>query len=304
MNMNFDDKVEFSFNFEIDEDESVVSRTLTEAEDYKDRNDGPVREAEENILSSDHLQLIRSELLPKAHTEVVSFHVKEKEHISMTKLTIKAEEQLNNEQCSFAGDLKKTDLISGVYEGGFKLWECAVDLVQYLIDEKIEVDNKQVLEVGCGHGLPGIYCLITGRGTKSHFQDYNDEVVKFLTMPNLVLNDKDGRLASCASFFSGDWSLLEEYQDERGDQYDLILTSDTLYSSSSHSKLYKYMKRLLKPDGVIYLAAKTYYFGCGGGVRQFESMVLDKAEMNISTVHKIADGQSNMREILKITHKH
>lgn len=41
-----------------------------------------------------------------------------------------------------------TDLIKGVYEGGFKTWECSVDMVQYLSTlPEDEITNKRVLEV-------------------------------------------------------------------------------------------------------------------------------------------------------------
>lgn len=42
-----------------------------------------------------------------------------------------------------------TDLIKGVYEGGFKTWECSIDMVQYLsgLPEE-QITNKRVLEVG------------------------------------------------------------------------------------------------------------------------------------------------------------
>jgi len=87
--------------------------------------------------------------------------------------------------------LQNTDLVAGVYEGGFKLWECAIDLVNYLIEGKVietltqlkqqqsqsqqQSQQKQqpllrVLEVGCGHGIPAIYCL--KRGAHVQFQDY------------------------------------------------------------------------------------------------------------------------------------
>lgn len=40
-----------------------------------------------------------------------------------------------------------SDLIRGVYEGGFKTWECSIDLVQYLakLEEKDRC-NKYILE--------------------------------------------------------------------------------------------------------------------------------------------------------------
>ena len=48
----------------------------------------------------------------------------------------------------------KSDLISGVYEGGLKVWECTFDMVDYL--QQIDMSGKSVIELGCGQGLPGI----------------------------------------------------------------------------------------------------------------------------------------------------
>lgn len=66
--------------------------------------------------------------------------------------------------------LQNTDLVSGVYEGGFKLWECSIDLTRFLIEQNVQVQNKNVLEIGCGAGIPGIYCLQNGAHVQ--FQDY------------------------------------------------------------------------------------------------------------------------------------
>ena len=68
-----------------------------------------------------------------------------------------------------------------VAAGGFKLWECAVDLAQYLCreysldklvtsktDPNFELVGKRVLELGCGQGLPGIVPLLAG--AEVHFQ--------------------------------------------------------------------------------------------------------------------------------------
>jgi len=49
----------------------------------------------------------------------------------------------------------KSDLVSGVYEGGFKVWEGSVDLVDYLIKEKVNLKGVKVMELGCGHAFPG-----------------------------------------------------------------------------------------------------------------------------------------------------
>ena len=57
--------------------------------------------------------------------------------------------------------LDKSDLVPGIYEGGFKLWECCIDLVKFLNEQKerVPLKGKRVMELGCGHGFPGIFAL-------------------------------------------------------------------------------------------------------------------------------------------------
>ena len=69
-----------------------------------------------------------------------------------------------------------SDLVPGVYEGGFKVWECSIDLVELLVRDKVEFSGKKVIELGCGHGLPGIHAL--QEGATVDFQDYNAEVLQ------------------------------------------------------------------------------------------------------------------------------
>jgi 2-polyprenyl-3-methyl-5-hydroxy-6-metoxy-1,4-benzoquinol methylase len=67
-----------------------------------------------------------------------------------------------------------SDLAPGVYEGGFKLWEGAADLVAHLQETEkvhgVSYAGKKVLELGCGHGVPGIY--LWKQGAEVHLQDY------------------------------------------------------------------------------------------------------------------------------------
>ena len=44
------------------------------------------------------------------------------------------------------------DVKSGVYEGGSVLWECSIDLINYLKDTKIQYNHSKVLDLGCGQG--------------------------------------------------------------------------------------------------------------------------------------------------------
>ena len=47
-------------------------------------------------------------------------------------------------------DNRSTDLIAGEYEGGFKIWECTQDLVDYFSGkEENAFEGKKVCDLGC-----------------------------------------------------------------------------------------------------------------------------------------------------------
>lgn len=79
------------------------------------------------------------------------------------------------------------DIIPGEYEGGFKLWECTLDLLRYFDTQPGIFEGKRVLEMGCGHGLLGILAKKQGA---SHvcLQDYNQDVLDRLTKATVQLN--------------------------------------------------------------------------------------------------------------------
>ena len=69
-----------------------------------------------------------------------------------------------------------SDLKPAVYEGGLKIWECTWDLIDYLASLEIDFQQKNVLELGCGAGLPAIYLGL--RGAKITLQDYVSNVLQ------------------------------------------------------------------------------------------------------------------------------
>lgn len=85
---------------------------------------------------------------------------------------------------------ENSDLISGVYEGGLKIWECTYDLLEYIDDEGEIFSGKRVLDLGCGAGILGILALKRG-ASRVDFQDYNSTVIEQLTIPNVFLNCED-----------------------------------------------------------------------------------------------------------------
>ncbi|KAI9444081.1 hypothetical protein H4582DRAFT_1919155 [Lactarius indigo] len=107
------------------------------------------------------------------------------------------------------------DLVPGVYEGGLKTWECALDLAAYLDRDVLgaqagrRVRGLRVLELGCGTAVPTLLLLdrlfaflasetgdppLASDGekpivpeTEIHLQDYNRTVLELVTFPNVLL---------------------------------------------------------------------------------------------------------------------
>ena len=204
-----------------------------------------------------------------------------------------------------------SDLVPGVYEGGLKVWECTYDLLEYL--ETIDLDWKhcQVLDLGCGVGLLGVYALLRG-AVSVDFQDYNKEVLMSLTVPNILMNvtknvsqefTEYNQVINKCTFFAGNWSNFDTILKQKPvvDKYDIILTSETIYSTESQHKLIKIFQSSLSPTGVVLLAAKSHYFGVGGSVVVFSELVHESKIFDFEKVKEIGVGLS--RNIIKLTWK-
>lgn len=226
--------------------------------------------------------------------------------------------------------LTSHDLVKGKYEGGLKLWECAIDLTKYVVRERVveemvtasNSESFRVLELGCGHGVPGIASLMahekmkkdTKNATKNircTLADYNEEVLREVTVPNARLN---GVCDQC-TFLAGDWDDLiaasSNNESQMGaflskDEFDLILTSDTIYNVDDAKKLAKVIHHCLKKNdnesAIALVAAKRYYFGVGGSTATFMQLC-DEVSLSCDVVKEIMDGVSNVREIIRVRMK-
>ncbi|VDK75958.1 unnamed protein product [Onchocerca ochengi] len=158
-----------------------------------------------------------------------------------------------------------SDRTIGIYEGGFKVWECAIDLCEYM-DKVLEpqiLRDKKILEIGCGAGLPSILALQKG-AKEVILQDYNDIVVNCFTKDNFAVNNVS--LENCR-FYGCNWATLQ--QKMNGQKFDVVLTSETIYNEEHYGILHDLFDVVLPPDGLILLAAKMFYFGVGGNIPSF-----------------------------------
>lgn len=155
---------------------------------------------------------------------------------------------------SVLGISNNVDLVSGKYEGGLKLWECSIDLLKYL--KSLPSLPGKVLELGCGHGLPGIYCAL--QNSEVVFQDYNEEVIRYVTANNFVKNLGENK----ARYFYGPWGDMAGIG-----KFDLVLTSETIYNPDNYFSLLTAIQTSQASECLV--ACKNYYFGVGGGLESF-----------------------------------
>lgn len=221
--------------------------------------------------------------------------------------------------------MEGNDRQSGVYEGGLKTWEGALDLAALVKDTDFASPSGSwhILELGAGSAIPSMLALkrifginhdmqSSAEPKQYHFtlSDYNDEVLRLSTFANVVLAsheelnrrqirrnfgpstgegsiDVDEHLVrECHevwrqsgvsfSFISGPWgkdfAVAASAPALEGTLNVLILASETIYDLKSLPIFTDTVMSILRAHGVsarAWVAAKTLYFGVGGGVDAF-----------------------------------
>uniref|UniRef100_A0A0R3TQX9 protein-histidine N-methyltransferase n=1 Tax=Rodentolepis nana TaxID=102285 RepID=A0A0R3TQX9_RODNA len=162
------------------------------------------------------------------------------------------------------------DVISGVVEGGFTVWDGTRHLLNYLVKENMNFKDKRILDLGCGAGLMGIHALINGAKFVL-FQEFNQCVVKAWTINNVKIQSSIQH--NQMDFWSGDWEDLANIWSSQERQFDIILTAETIYRPELYPKLLKVFESVSAPDCQIYVAGKLTYCGNGGTFEGFSEFV-------------------------------
>ena len=211
----------------------------------------------------------------------------------------------------------ESDLVPGSYGGGYKVWECSFDLIEYVLasSSKIKEDmvslsrGMRILELGCGHGLPGIASFVHLQAESLLLTDLNDGVLEDVTWPNVLLNCSNEQQQS-VKCISGDWMKLPDtLRRQEGEAsllpFDLILSAETLYTEENCRSMLTLLQQCLSgraQGGVALLANKRYYFGVGGGTSELERIADTEfpSTFRINRVKEFVDGSSNIRDILAV----
>lgn len=197
-------------------------------------------------------------------------------------------------------NMNANDLIPGVYGGGKVVWECSLDLAAYLLEKHSDLlhTGDSILELGCGHGIPGIAMLLRGH-RDVWFSDLNAEVIQATTWTNIQANCTQPEHVTCVS---GDWNSLSNHLTAIGKGFHLIISAETLYSPQTCLEVALFLEAHLLPDGCALLATKRFYFGVGGGSYELDQIISSRSlPLLARTVRSYENGQSNIRDIILVT---
>jgi len=136
-------------------------------------------------------------------------------------------------------------------------------------------------------------------------QDFNAEVLEAVTCPNVDTNLRAHLTTAPAPshrYFSGDFASVGEHlASEEGLLFDAVLTSESIYNPKSAAQLLAATKACMRRGGTLWVAAKSHYFGVGGGLAAFKAQVAADGVFGVDVAWSFDDGASNMREVLALT---
>lgn len=127
------------------------------------------------------------------------------------------------------------------------LWPSAIALSEYITEHSALVKNQDVIELGCGLGLPGM--VASNLGGKVLMTDYLEEALSFARL------NWEQNLSSVFNSELVDWRNIDDKK-----KYDIVLASDVAYENRSFQPLLIALKSLVKKNGRILLSEPNRKF--------------------------------------------
>ena len=132
---------------------------------------------------------------------------------------------------------------------GLHLWEASVVLSRYSLKHSSLLQNKKIIELGCGCGLLGISILKEIPIKNYTFSDYNTSVLNNLKdnlkLNGISVNDKKIEIKEL------DW---KNYEQMESNEYDIIIGTELIYKGGAILELAKVINKILKPGGKCYIS--------------------------------------------------
>lgn len=201
------------------------------------------------------------------------------------------------------------DIVRGIYEGGAKVWECTLDVEEWIAGDGAQeaAAARIALDLGCGAGVLGYAVLRASPSATVVLQDLNAEVIRRVTWPTVQLNG-GGEALRRSVFLAADWARLdaairagaEDVAWLRG-SVNLVVSSETLYAVEAYPPLLSLLDCLLAPCGVALLGSKAFYFGVGGSVSAFVQAVNGSdGPLAAEVVKTFDDGKTVARALVRV----
>eukprot|EP00927_Polykrikos_kofoidii_P031289 TRINITY_DN26936_c0_g1_i1.p1 TRINITY_DN26936_c0_g1~~TRINITY_DN26936_c0_g1_i1.p1 ORF type:complete len:371 (+),score=70.03 TRINITY_DN26936_c0_g1_i1:111-1223(+) len=196
-------------------------------------------------------------------------------------------------------------------DSGVKVWEGGVDLAGHILEVEDVPVGAVALELGAGHGLPGIVLAARRGAARVDFHDLSIDVLRGVTATNVAANCQlliETTSAATAvapkvaavRFLVGDWVQFRAAAQAAGLVYDVILAAEAIYRADAYADIADILQLCLAPKGIAWFAGKRFYFGCGGGTASFCKFLRERGfQVDVDVV--VEDGRSNLREILRVT---
>lgn len=159
------------------------------------------------------------------------------------------------------------------------LWESAIGLSEWLIENRNQIRGKQVLELGTGLGLVSLVARALGAHCTQ--TDYDPLALK-LAAANAILNQEDP-----FPQFLMDWRAWDPMT-----RYEVILGADLLYDVRLHDALLNVLESALTPGGSFILSDPWRDAGW-----QFADRLLNKGfTLDVQSRH--VDWENREKEIM------
>ncbi len=120
-----------------------------------------------------------------------------------------------------------------------RLWEAAIVLSEFVAEQNFSPETK-ALEIGAGLGAPGL--TAAAKGCAVTLTDYQELILDF------------ERVSAAASGLDVECMLLDWLNPPAMKRYDVVLGAEILFREEFFQPLLDILRKVLQPQGVIYLA--------------------------------------------------